>query len=410
MNSILSIYQNNKTALEGKTLSQILAFTGDGKLRDNNKTSTDFREFLNEIPSQLIIQFANDCLTGSFTDSGLALQDIINQIGNRLSFSVENGLYRGNQNGIGFDGIWTSKEGYSIVLEVKTTDAYRMDLDETVVKYRTKLIEKQKISKTESSILIVVGREDTGGLEAQIRGSKHAWDIRLISTDSLMKLLTLKETLNDNKTIQQITELLKPKEYTRIDQLIELIFVTSKDLQIEIPSEEEIEEATTEKKTRTSSTERNTPVNFNEECFLRAQTKLGINLVKQTRVSYSNQEKSTALICAVSKEYEQGQYTKFWFAFHPHQQEFLNEFQNSYVAFGCGSPTDTLLIPFQDFKPFLENCGTTENEERMYWHIVIHFRDNKFQIGQPKLGRGSMTDLTKYKIESHPTTHFFSTD
>lgn len=398
MNSILSIYQSNKTAFDGKTLSQILAFTGDGKLRDNNKTSTDFREFLNEIPSQLIKQFANNCLTDAFTDSGLALQDIINQIGKRLSFTVENGLYRGNQNDIGFDGIWTSKEGYSIVLEVKTTDAYRMNLDDTVAKYRTKLIEQQKISKTESSILIVVGREDTGGLEAQIRGSKHAWDIRLISADSLMKLLTLKETLNDTKTIQQITELLKPKEYTRIDQLIELIFVTSKDLQIEIPTEEEIEEAVTEKKTRISSDERTTPVNFNEECFLRVQSKLGINLVKQTRVSYSNQDKSTALMCAVSKEYEQGQYTKFWFAFHPHQQEFLREFQNSYVAFGCGSPTDTLLIPFKDFQPFIQNCGTTENEERMYWHIVIHYRDKKFLIGQPGQGRGVMTDITKYKI------------
>jgi len=398
MNSILSIYQNNKTALEGKTLSQILAFTGDGKLRDNNKTSTDFREFLNEIPSQLIIKFANDCLTDSFTDSGLALQDIINQVGYRLSFSVENGLYRGNQNGIGFDGIWTSKEGYSLVLEVKTTDAYRMNLDDTVVKYRTKLIEQQKISKTESSILIVVGREDTGGLEAQIRGSKHAWDIRLISTDSLMKLLTIKETLNESKTIQQITELHKTKEKTRKNKKNELIFVTSKDLQIEIPSEDEIEEATADKKSRTSSGERTTPVNFNVECFLRVQSKLGINLVKQTRVAYSNQEKSTAIVCAVSKEYKQGQYTRFWFAFHPHQQEFLSEFRNSYVAFGCGSATDTLLIPYKDFYPFLENCGTTENEERMYWHIVIHYRDEKFLIGQPGQGRGSMTDLTRYKI------------
>ena len=398
MNSILSIYQNNKSTFDGKTLSQILAFTGDGKLKDNNKTSTDFREFLNEIPSQLITQFANNCLTDGFTDSGLALQDVINQIGKRLSFTVENGLYRGNQNDIGFDGIWTSKEGYSIILEVKTTDAYRMNLDDTVAKYRTKLIEQNRISKTESSILIVVGREDTGGLEAQIRGSKHAWDIRLISTDSLIKLLTLKETFNDTKTIQQITELLKPKEYTRIDQLIELIFVTSKDLQIETPTEEEIEEEVTEKKTRKSSDERTTPVNFSEGCSEKVQDNLGVNLVKQSRASYLNQDKSTALICAVSKEYEQGQYTKFWFAFHHHQQEYLGEFQNGYVAFGCGSPADTLLIPFKEFEPFLKNCGTTENEERMYWHIVIHLRDKKFQIGQPGQGRGAMTDITKYKI------------
>jgi hypothetical protein len=88
MNSILSIYQNNNLVIEEKTLSQILAFTGDGKLKDNNKTSIDFREFLDEIPSQLITQFANNCLTDGFTDSGLALQDIINQIGKRLSYTV----------------------------------------------------------------------------------------------------------------------------------------------------------------------------------------------------------------------------------------------------------------------------------------------------------------------------------
>jgi hypothetical protein len=397
MNSILSIYQTNKSALDGKTVAQILAFTGDGKLKDNSKTSNDFREFLSEIPSQLIKQFADNCLSESFTDSGLALQDIINQIGTRLSYSITNGLYRGNQNDIGFDGIWKSKDGHSIVVEVKTTDAYRINLD-TVAQYRSRLIEEGIIDKEKSSILIVVGRQDTGDLEAQIRGSRHAWDIRLLSTDSLLKLLSLKETLNDTKTIQQITELLKPREFTRIDRLIELIFVASQDLQIETPTEDEIEEAASEKKTRKFSDERPSPVNFNEACFMKVQDMLRVNLVKQTRVSYSNQDKSTALICAVSKEYEQGQFTKFWFAFHPHQQEFLNEFQNSYVAFGCGKHEDTLLIPFKEFEPFLQNCGTTENEERMYWHIVIHYREKKYLIGQPGQGRGSMTDITKYRV------------
>ncbi len=397
MNSILTIYQSDKTALDGKTLSQILGFTGDGKLKDSSKTSSDFREFLAEVPSQLIKQFADQCLANGFTDSGLALQDIINQVGSRLSFLVQNGLYRGNKNDIGFDGIWTSKEGHGIVVEVKTTDVYRMNLD-TIAQYRARLIEEGKINKINSSILIIVGRDDTGDLEAQIRGSRHAWDIRLLSTDSLMKLLTLKETLNDTKTIQQITELLKPREYTRIDKLIELIFETSKDLQIESPTEDELEEIPIETKSRTFSDERPVPVNFGEECLTKVKSKLGINLIKQTRASYSNQDKSTALICVVSKEYKQGKYEKFWFAFHPYQKDFLNEFENGYVSYGCGSSEVTLLITFKDFEPFLQHCWTTENEERMYWHIVIHHRDNKYLIGQPRQGRGSMADITKYKI------------
>lgn len=396
MNSISEIWTKSKETFDTKTLSQILSFAGDGKLKDNNVTSIEFRELLDQVPSSLLKQFAENCLNEKFDDSGFALQDIINQIGTRLGFNVKNGLYRGKQNDIGFDGIWTSNEGHSIVLEVKTTDAYRINLD-TIASYRRKLIDESRIDKINSSILIVVGRQDTGDLEAQIRGSQHAWDIRLLSTDSLLKLLSLKETLNDNKTIQQINELLKPKEYTRIDKLIELIFLTSRDLQLEEPLEE-VEEIITEKKQQKSHQERTIPVNFHEECLKRIQTKLNINLIKQTRISFSNKDKSTGLICAISKPHKQGQHQKYWFAFHPHQQDFLRNYENAYVAYGCGSPENTFLIPYKEFEPFIKNFWTTENEDRMYWHIVIHYREKKYFLAQPLIEKGSMIDITKYKI------------
>ena len=94
-----------------------------------------------------------------------------------------------------------------------------------------------------------------------------------------LKLLSLKETLNDTKTIKQITELLKTREITKIDRLIDLIFVASQDIQIETPTVKEIEEATSEKKTRKFSDVRPSPVNFNEACFMKVQNKLGIILV-----------------------------------------------------------------------------------------------------------------------------------
>ncbi len=400
MNSISEIWAKSKGTFDSKTLSQILAFAGDGKLKDNNVTSLEFRELLDQVPSTLLKQFADNCLTEKFEDGGFALQDIINQIGARLGFTIENGLYRGKQNDIGFDGIWTSTEGHSIVLEVKTTDAYRINLD-TLAVYRQKLIDQSRIDKVNSSILIVVGRQDTGDLEAQIRGSRHAWDIRLLSTDSLLKLLSLKETLNDSKTIQQINELLKPKEYTRIDKLIELIFLTTKDLQLIEQADEEIEEVEevlTEKKKRKSSDEKVTPVNFHEECLKKIQTKLNLNLIKQTRSSYTNKEKSVGLICAISKAHKQGQFEKFWFAFHPHQNEFLKSCETAYISFGCGSSKYIFIIPYKEFEPYIKNFWTTENEDRMYWHVVIHLRENKFFIAQPVIERGSMIDITKYKV------------
>jgi hypothetical protein len=396
MSSITELWTKSRDTFETKTLAQILSFAGDGKLKDGNTTSLEFRELLDQVPSRLLKQFADSCLSEKFDDGGLALQDIINQIGIRLGFSAEHGLYRGKQNDIGFDGIWKSKEGHSIIVEVKTTDAYRINLD-TIAEYRAKLVEQGRVNKAQSSILIVVGRQDTGDLEAQIRGSRHAWDIRLLSTDSLLNLLSLKETLNDTKTIQQINELLKPKEYTRIDKLIELIFLTSKDLKLDEPAEDEVEEVIETKSPKTDEP-KFTPVNFHDECLTKIQDKLKINFIKQTRIAYADKEKSVGLICAISKAHKQAKFEKYWFAFHPHQKDFLDEYSTAYVSYGCGSAENTLLIPFVDFEPLVKNMWTTENEDRMYWHVVIHKRGDKFLLAQPRNESQNLLDITKYKL------------
>jgi len=113
----------------------------------------------------------NECLTEPFTDSGLALQDIVNQIGRRLGFVVSDGRYRGTATHIGFDGLWRSPNGHTLIIEVKTTDAYRIKLDR-LISYRRALESETAKPDEGVSFLIIVGREDTGDLEAQIRGSR----------------------------------------------------------------------------------------------------------------------------------------------------------------------------------------------------------------------------------------------
>jgi hypothetical protein len=398
MASIVDLWNTNNEIFTGKSVQQILTFAGEGKLKDNNSTSIEFRQLLEIVRSEMLVNFANECLTDSFNDSGLVLQDIINEIGVRLGFDVEPGLYRGKRNDIGFDGIWTSKIGHKIILEVKTTDAYRINLD-TVSEYRESLIEDKRVKKSESSILIVVGRQDTGDFEAQIRGSRHAWDIRLISTDSLIKLLHLRENLNDTKTIQQINEVLKPLEYTRIDKLIDLIFLTSKDVQLDDEPEEEIESVVKTKPTEeTIDAKKFTPVNFHGSCIEKISKHLDLNLVKQSKISFATKDKKTGLICAISKEHKQGKHQKYWFAFHPHQQEYLDEFDTAYVGYGCGDASQTFLFPYDFFKKLVVNMWTTEREDRMYWHVVIHKRDGKFILQQPKNETNNLIDITEYKI------------
>jgi hypothetical protein len=155
-----------------------------------------------------------------------------------LDYKVSNGRYQGTANAIGFDGIWISPEGHTIIAEVKTTDAYRIQLD-TIAGYRQRLLGTNEITNP-SSILIIVGRQDTGELEAQIRGSRHAWDIRLISADALVKLVTLKLNSDDPETGRKIRSLLTPMEFTRLDGLVDVMFATVADVDsaiIEPPGE-----------------------------------------------------------------------------------------------------------------------------------------------------------------------------
>ena len=162
-------------------------------------------------------------------NSGLALQDIVNEAGSRLGFQVEPGRYRGSPKQIAFDGLWQMPNGHAIVAEVKTTDAYRIDLDK-IATYRRALVTEGRIKQDSSSILIIVGRAETGDLEAQIRGSRHAWEVRLMSVDALMRLVELKEEVEDPNIINRIHQLLIPREFTRLDEIADILFSTAEEI------------------------------------------------------------------------------------------------------------------------------------------------------------------------------------
>src|SRR5271165_1345790 len=171
---LLAFWKSARDEVSKLSIEQIVSSAGDGALKDKSPCSDELREYLSQISSETIASYIDQCLASSFAKGGMVLQDLVNELGRRLGYSVENGRYQGVRNANGFDGLWLSPETHSIVVEVKTTDTYRFLLD-TIAAYRTKLSEASKMTGP-SSILIVVGRDDTGDLEAQVRGSRHAWD------------------------------------------------------------------------------------------------------------------------------------------------------------------------------------------------------------------------------------------
>ena len=222
------MWKNDPESVLSLTLEQVVSIAGNGQLKDNSDASLEFREYLREIEAEKLSTYAVYCLENAFNSSGQILQDIINEIGRRLGYSVENGRYQGVRNDIGYDGIWHIGQEFTVV-EVKTTDAYTIKLD-VIVNYRDRLVADNRIGK-ESPILMVIGRNDTQSLEAQVRGSKHAWSIRIISIEALIKLMMVNINSQSDEVTDKIHTLLTPFEYTRLDRIVDIIFTTSEDRQ-----------------------------------------------------------------------------------------------------------------------------------------------------------------------------------
>lgn len=369
--TLLDIWKSLDSDMQTKRLPQLIAIAGDGKLRDGNTTSSELRGLLSSISAQALDRFAQECLNEKFPDNGLALQDVVNEVGKRLGFVVQPGRYRGVPGEIGFDGIWTA-DNHAIVVEAKTTADLGIPVDK-YARYRRALIKQERLDEDASSILIVVGRGDTGAIEAQVRGSKHASDVRLISVAALFRLLSIKHDLEDPMIADRIRTILAPREYTLLDEIVDLLFSTAE----EVKQEEDEASDGDDEETATSGP-KFTPVDFHQACVDRIEVFLGTSLVKRSRASFTTPDGATALVCIISRRHERG--STYWYAFHPHQKAQLEEADSGYIAFGCGGPEKVLLVPFKEFARFVPHLNTTEKDDRFYWHIHIAERDKQLLL------------------------------
>ena len=247
----------------------------------------------------------------------------MNELGRRLDYTVENGAYRERVTLVGFDGIWRDARGRSLVIEVKTTDTYRINLD-TVVKYRETLKNTERV-KDDASVLIVVGRQDTCDLEAQVRGSKHAWTIRIISAEALCTLVALKESTEQPRSVERIHELLIPIEYTKLDKIIDIAFTVTNDATAVL--EEEHGPLAPEVGPADGvvfAKQQHTPPEIVADIrvkILAALSRQYSPLVKKSRALYWSADKALRVVVTISKKYEDSGY---WYAYHLSWDVFLS--------------------------------------------------------------------------------------
>ena len=371
---LMSLWQSNPDAVEQLTIEQIVVTAGDGRLSDGTDCQAELREYLRQAPVTTLAIYADYCLTNSFNKSGLVLQDIVNELGRRLEYQVVNGRYQGTRSEVGFDGLWSDPTGQGIVVEVKTTDAYRLSLN-TLAGYQDALIKQGRL-QSPCSILIVVGRTDTGEMEAQIRGSQHAWHIRLISIDGLLNLVRIKESTDSSDTIAKIRKVLTPIEYTRLDELIDVMFTATQD--VETAATAEAGDASNQTLSEGAVTKWEfTPTEAIQEkrqlvvdAFGR---KLGIRFVRKTRALYWDSDHTTRIVCTISKRYSNPGLGGYWYAYHPSWDEFLGDCSEAYLVLGGMDIDVAFVLPLSSVRDHLDELNVTERKDSKdrYWHVKI---------------------------------------
>jgi hypothetical protein len=132
---LIDLWNANRSQLADKNIQQIIAFAGDGALTDSASAPAEFRHFLRHVQSDEIRRYIEECLVSTFPRSGEALQDLVNEVGRRLGFDVSPGRYSGLPNQANQDGIWRFSDDHAVVVEVKTSDTYRIDIDK-ISEYR----------------------------------------------------------------------------------------------------------------------------------------------------------------------------------------------------------------------------------------------------------------------------------
>ena len=340
----------------------------------------------------------------------MVLQDLVNELGRRLEYTVTNGRYQGTANAIGFDGLWLSPEGHSVVVEVKTTDVYRISLD-TIAGYRSRLSSVGRIAGT-SSILIVVGREDTGELEAQVRGSRHAWDIRLISADALIKLVQLKENTEGDETGLKIRSLLTPMEYTRLDKMIDVMFTAAADVGVAAATAEgEAETAsdgavepgvpptsTGKEKGVWQFTDRRVLDEKRSQIIAALGRHLDAAFIRKSGAYYWDASHEKTIVLTLSKRHA-GASARYWYGYRAQWRDFLVGRGNGHLVLGCVDLPFAFAVPASTLEPFLEGLSTTVRDNEMYWHInIVEPTPGRYAVSLPSRPQPLWLDSCKVAL------------
>lgn len=205
------------------TLDRIVNLAGDWT--DGSHASQEFRTILEDeqTPTEDVESYLQEAIQGGETHHNRALQDIVNNLGQRLGFQVEYGVYQGTAETIGFDGHWISTAAETethLVVETKTSTTYAIDPGQAGGYMKT-LVNENEIDREQVYGLYVIGEGDVETVAKTVLGSQYRDRMRVITAQRLLNLLKIQQ--ESGLLHEQVVDVLLPINTVDVGQLVELI-------------------------------------------------------------------------------------------------------------------------------------------------------------------------------------------
>ena len=205
------------------TLERIVSLAGDWK--DESRASQQFRDIIEDeqTTTEEIESYLQEAIEGSESYHNRALQDLVNNIGRRLGFEVEYGIYQGVSGTIGYDGHWVStatNEETHLVVETKKSTAFSIG-PEQAGDYMEELVENEGLDRGQVYGLYVVGNGNVETVSQTILGSKYRDRMRVITAQRLLDLLEIQA--DSGLRHDQVVDVLLPINAVDVGQLVGLI-------------------------------------------------------------------------------------------------------------------------------------------------------------------------------------------
>jgi len=120
---------------------------------------------------------------------------------------------------------------------------------------------------------------------------------------------------------------------------------------------------------------------------------LGMTLHVVTTTVLESADRTTAVVCLISREYEDEGY---WWTFHTRHKLALERVKTGYVALGCGTPDQLLVIPAPRWNAYIPSLNSNMRGGHLRWFVHIRRTGTDFLL--QRKGGASPINITEFLL------------